>query len=43
MTSLLFSRLFEKFPFFSRLIPSRESLDVCQSLLQIQTDSGDFL
>ena len=34
VTSLLFSRLFENFPFFSRPIPSRESLDVCQSLLK---------
>ena len=34
MTSLLFSRLFENFPFFSRPIPSRELFDVCQILLK---------
>lgn len=43
MTSLLFSRLFEKFPFFSRLIPSRESSDVCQSLLKSNQIQEIFL
>ena len=43
MTSLLFSRLFEKFPFFSRSIPSRESLDVCQSLLKSKQIQEIFL
>lgn len=43
MTSLLFSRLFEIFPSFSRPIPSRESFEVCQILLKSNQIQEIFL
>ena len=42
MTSLLFSRLFYIFPPFFRPIPSRESFDVCQTLLKFSKIQESF-